>query len=48
MVITHARALHRSVPEGGCGSLQADIRRVRPAVSACRKADGDHEGRVRT
>jgi hypothetical protein len=40
MVTTHARALYRSVPEGGCGYLQADIRdRAQVLASAATTLD---------
>jgi SAM-dependent methyltransferase len=40
MVITHARALYRSVPEDGCGYLQADIRdRAQVLASAATTLD---------
>jgi len=40
MVITHARALYRSVPENGCGYLQADIRdRAQVLASAASTLD---------
>ena len=40
MVITHARALYRSVPAGGCGYLQAEIRdRAQVLASAATTLD---------
>jgi S-adenosyl methyltransferase len=40
MVITHARALYRSVPADGCGYLQADIRdRAQVMASAATTLD---------